>query len=223
MRMMLVKWGFLLENGVKNLYRHRKRYILYGVLLLAALTVFFCAVTVRQAAGAVLETHLDIYAPGGVWIPVEEADLTDAVYSREQVRTADALALPVQRIAWLAGLTVLLLVHYTVRSLRHVRLTEYAVICSAGAGMGTVLLSAAAEMLVFLTGVYIAGIFAGFGAGHLLAAAGAVPDFLPFVLPGRLLCWAGEGGVAVLLLLHILSLARTFRKNTPIRLLSAHS
>lgn len=212
-----------MENSVKNLYRHRKRYFLYGVLLLAALTVFFCAVTIRQAVGAVLDTHLDIYAPGGVWIPAEEADLTDAVYSREQVGIADVLALPAQWIAWLAGLTVLILVHYTVRFLHHIRLTEYAVICSAGAGMGMVLLSAAAEIFIFLTGVYITGIFAGFGAGHLLSVWGAVPDFLSFVLPDWQLCWMGEGGIAVLLLLHILSMARIFRKNTPIRLLSAHS
>ncbi|MBQ8640997.1 MAG: hypothetical protein IJ480_02165 [Clostridia bacterium] len=218
-----IKFGFLLGNAVKNLYRHRKRYILYAVIFLAALTVFFCAVTIHSAADAVLDTDLDIYAPGGVWLPVEELDLTGAVYSREQVKAADEAASLTLRIVWLTGLAAALLVHYTIRFLCHVRMTEYAVICSAGAGMHTVLFSAALELLLFLTGIYTAGIFSGFGSVHLLKALGKVPGWLSFSLPGWPVCGAGMGCIVLILLFRTLALARAFRRTAPIRLLAEHT
>ncbi len=228
MKTKCTKCFFLVSNCLKNLRRHRKRYFLYTVILLSVFTVFFSALTIHSAAGAVLETHLEIYAPGGVWLPVEELDLTGAVYSREQVKTAETLASLALRTIWVTGPSALLLVHYTIRFLRHVRLTEYAVICSVGVGTGTVLVSAAAEMFIFLTGVYITGIFTGFGCTHLLTVTETIPDWLSLSfaggsLPGWQVYGTGLGMIVILLLFHMLALFRTFQKTTPNRLLSIHT
>jgi len=186
------------------------------------ITVFMCGLIITLAVDSILDTHLEIYAPGGKWIPVEELDISEAVYSREQVKAADELAVLTRRITWLTGITAVLVIHYTIRFLRHTRLTEYAILCSIGVRTEKVLFAAALEMFLFLTAAYILCIFTGFGTAHLLAVFEMIPFWLTISLPGEIVWCGGEGIIFLLILFHTLAIAQIFRKHTPIRILSVH-
>ena len=210
---------FILTNNLKNIIRNGKRYILFSVPIFICITFFSCAVSVLNSANAVLETHLPIYAPNGYYIAIEDVDAANALYTKEQVQEIDSAAFVSLRLAIVGAIVTVLLVNYMIRFMCNIRFYEYAVICVSGVDEKTVRSSAAAEMLIFLCGIFLPGYF----TGVLLAAVlpGITPDYLPPAPPDLMTILLCIAAIFVLMGMNMIRLRRKFVKTPPIRLLSA--